>query len=1512
MIGITPVLQFAGTAAGIAGLLELTLVATDSFGAQDTVRLRITLNNSLPWFEPPPAGNEYVRQLGSSGAFNVYGNDTDVGDTLTITATVIGGTITAAQAGITVPAQSTGPSQLQYKVTGPVTALNGTVVIRFDLSDGHGIADTQTITLRINAAPVWSAPQGPTPVDDADPHWLIYIAGGEPLDWTIGATDPDGDNTLTVEVNSISGNPALAGFNPIVDVDGPDGAASVTFQFSGDWAAATTVEVNLRVHDNHGALDWVYVKFVLRNYPRINAPTIGGVNGAAPAWTTLRNIGDSLAFSITASADGPGVIDTVTLAATVTGGSLTAAQAGFVTLPSPVNGRSNQQLVFAGTCDQPGWIELTFVADDTLRGHTTATLTITINAPPLIDVPPGPGSVAGASPTYAATVGVGASLDFTIGASDADGDNIDLSMTVTGGSLNAVDAGFTSVPTVAANGPTPALVYTGTAQTAGTIDLTFLADDGRGSTHTYTLHIVIVTFHINSFTSSTGRPRYQEIVNLDWDIVGATTTLRIDPPGYDVQGLSTRIATPFGAPLPTADPRTFYVLRATTPDLSDDTIAPSTLRLLATAPSGNNDLRLFDIARHSDGSMATIIRATGVGTIDPGGASEAHITGIANGEVFVSIHAPDGSVRAVRRVVGGRNDPDFHHVAFTPDGRVLIVGAYQGNAILSAGRPDEVSLTPGAQVDTYIACYSPTGDLLWHRRITSSATVRPDAIAVLADGRIAVALWCNAGMDVCVGAPGQIAVAGPTTGIALFTPQCMPLAYIRVFDGAVNGTRLRISAGPDGSLDVAAHHIDGVTIAPGQANETLLSTAASGTPFIARFGTTSGDMQWVATTSTTNYSQLAAVRHLRDGGVAICGTFHPQLTLGEGEANETTLVETGTRSLFVAAYNADGSLRWARTTDGAENSSAWSIDEQPDRSIVITALLDGSTTFGVGEANETTVSSVEYDDVVVAVFAADGTFLRAEVIADTSNTHVAHVVQTDLGGFAVAGSYYQTVRVRPDQPDEVGEATPFGCYLATFEPVNFRVLELRPGSINHASVAGGYDNDMVRGIAAALDGNTYTAGRFEGYVRVHEAPGVNQVTGFGRDDVCLIQHALDGSLVWVAAGGGSYDDEALGVDVLTNGDPVVAGYVRSLDATFGDGEANETHITNPAEGDNSMFVARYDADTGELVWLRTTSGTGRTRAQSVCALGDGRLVVGGHVFKGGTAVFGEGEANQTSINATNYDCLFLACYRADGDLEWARAVNSVGTVGSVDRLVQTDDRVVAVGIYEGSAVFGPLEQGQTPLGDNGHKQVWLAALDIESGLLQWTRRMAANDDGAASGLAVTPDGRIVCSGDANASVTLALGHASQIVVPQADPSEGWIAWFSSAGVLLQAQVATLALRDLTVLPDGTIAGCGTLGASPVVFGQGEADEITLTPTGNSTDGWIALWRADGSFHSASQFGGDFTQTLDRLCARPDGSIGVGGTLNGDGLAGYGEPGEISLDAEFGGFDLAVMRYHPMK
>ena len=165
-----------------------------------------------------------------------------------------------------------------------------------------------------------------------------------------------------------------------------------------------------------------------------------------------------------------------------------------------------------------------------------------------------------------------------------------------------------------------------------------------------------------------------------------------------------------------------------------------------------------------------------------------------------------------------------------------------------------------------------------------------------------------------------------------------------------------------------------------------------------------------------NFDASSAIAVDGAGGSWVTGYFSDEATFGAGDANETTLTSAGSYDLFVARYNADGTLNFAVQAGSAEFDAASAIAVDGAGGSWVTGFFEDEATFGAGEANETTLTSAGGDDVFVARYNTDGTL---DFVVQVGSA------EFDIGsGIAVdgAGGSWVTVDFRDEATFGAGEA----------------------------------------------------------------------------------------------------------------------------------------------------------------------------------------------------------------------------------------------------------------------------------------------------------------------------------------------------------------------------------------------------------------------------------------------------------------------------------------------------------
>jgi hypothetical protein len=503
------------------------------------------------------------------------------------------------------------------------------------------------------------------------------------------------------------------------------------------------------------------------------------------------------------------------------------------------------------------------------------------------------------------------------------------------------------------------------------------------------------------------------------------------------------------------------------------------------------------------------------------------------------------------------------------------------------------------------------------------------------------------------------------------------------------------------------------------------------------------------------------------------------------------------------------------------------------------------------------------------------------------------------------------------------------------------------GAFQWAKRAGGQLNDRGYSITTLSDDSVAVTGVFSHVFCPTDYTNIDATFGSGESnetiltdpklgDIFVARYASDGNLLWAKRAGGVGFDSGNGITALSDNSIVVCGTFGSncdgalLDAVFGEDEINETTLSS-TNWSGTFFIAKYNPD-GILEWAKQAKGEPfynneyTQRGSEVTALSDDSIVATG-VF-GNTAIFGDGEPNETSLTYHPYYWdTFIARYNPDGTLQWAKRVGGTELEESMDITAAPNDSFVITGRFGTQdvkpAIFGEGEPNETTLYTFGRDDIFIASYNPD-GTLIWADSAGGSDADKGYGVTCLSDNTIVIGGSYGNGCT---GGGCDATFGSGDPNEtilvneGWddifLARYSTDGILMWAKraagVSQEIITDVDTIDGDLIAVTGEFWAT-CVFGEGEPNEITMEPYPDTdpnfdySDIFVAWFNPDGTVYCVKSAGGKSYDNGYAMSALSDGSIVSTGVFAGTYAATFGQGTENEITLSGQGIELFVARW----
>jgi len=479
---------------------------------------------------------------------------------------------------------------------------------------------------------------------------------------------------------------------------------------------------------------------------------------------------------------------------------------------------------------------------------------------------------------------------------------------------------------------------------------------------------------------------------------------------------------------------TFFLL------ISFQTVLGQTLNWATRAGGTSTDLG-GSVAIDSTGNSFMTGAFMGTATFGAGEANQTMLTSVGNQDIYVAKYDNVGQLLWAKQA-GAAGFDEGRAITVDGSGNAYVTGSYRGGAAtFGVGEPNETTLAnAGSTNEIFVARYDSTGQLVWATRAGGTSH----------DG----------GRGIVVNNLGNIIVTGSFEGSATFGPSeanetILASAgasdiFVARYNNAGQLTWATRAGGADfdetnhsaafdssGNSYIAGIFRGSATFGPGEVNETLLTSAGGGDIVVAKYDS-AGQLIWATRAGGTGFDNGEGVVIDSLGNSYVTASFSSTATFGPGEVNETLLTSAGGGDIVVAKYDSAGQLIWATHAGGTGNDAGLGIGIDASGNSYVTGVFSSTATFGLGEANETTLTSAGNGDSFVAKFDNNGQFLTASRAGGSNFEQGGDIAVDGSGNSYVAGSFEGTATFGPGEANEttLTSAGGFDAFVSKIGPDN--------------------------------------------------------------------------------------------------------------------------------------------------------------------------------------------------------------------------------------------------------------------------------------------------------------------------------------------------------------------------------------------------------------------------------------------------------------------------------------------
>ncbi|OFX25599.1 MAG: hypothetical protein A2033_13295, partial [Bacteroidetes bacterium GWA2_31_9] len=389
------------------------------------------------------------------------------------------------------------------------------------------------------------------------------------------------------------------------------------------------------------------------------------------------------------------------------------------------------------------------------------------------------------------------------------------------------------------------------------------------------------------------------------------------------------------------------------------------------------------------------------------------------------------------------------------------------------------------------------------------------------------------------------------------------------------------------------------------------------------------------------------------------------------------LTSIGLLDAFIAKYDKDGNLIWAKSMGGTLDETAWFMKLDDAGNIYIIGTFISAMADFDPSINTFNLTSLGSGDIFFAKYSNNGDLVWAKAIGSAGNEFGRAITLDSDNNIYITGYFSGTADFNPNAGvNNLISSSTFEGFLAKYD--------------NNGNYIWAHDfgNSLSNyGVALEINSNEeiVLTGFFSGTVDLDFDVGLTQFVSAGGSDIFVAKYDTSSNLIWANHLPGKFPDAPSFIQFDSLNNIYLSGSFK--DTIWFDDSFGINFLKSPGPLGN-CFLASFD-NNGSFRWSRTDGG------KKIAGINSFKVVNSEFLYLSGNfqdTIYYNNIVDTLMLVSNGLDDILFVKYKLNGELVWVK--NFGGTGAEIGRTIAVSDSLNAylAGYYQNTVDFNPNDE----------------------------------------------------------------------------------------------------------------------------------------------------------------------------------------------------------------------------